>query len=429
MLSKPPTFGQPFGTTQLQTPQPNFGATAFAHKSPALKVPEPPQLAPKTPVATKPANEKPQPATVTSSLANINEARAVQEETDALFSKMIFEEVGMVEAEVNILLHKAQSLSVHLGTDEEGIRLVTNAESLQDFLKDVADTTNGQAAEVHALKNGLIENWALFEDARLRHVQSKDAETGRALRTQPLDPASKRSLAEIEHLQYYLESQIIQANGVMDDQWEAFQDSCRSTLRTKVPTMEAIYQTMVRESVILQKHKYVLKDLSRRIQAQRAKGPSTVLPLLVSHRDPDKLEAELRRLTLEPRNASEATYQRVQQTQKKLTLDKLSNLRNVLVSRKVSAVTVSKPLPSVTPAGLVATPKAKSIGAKLSAPPQPLTSLMGATLSPIPNAKQRVPVPKQLDFIQSTPLVTNHQQVLFTGSLDTDLKSSYIFFL
>lgn len=73
------------------------------------------------------------------------------------------------------------------------------------------------------------------------------------LRVQPLDPASQHHLEEVTNLLYYLESQMTQASRALDEQWDAFQDYCKKTYRMQIPTMEVIFQSMVRQNGILQK--------------------------------------------------------------------------------------------------------------------------------------------------------------------------------
>lgn len=73
------------------------------------------------------------------------------------------------------------------------------------------------------------------------------------VRVQPLDSASTRQLEEIRHLLHYLQSQLTQASSGLDEQWETFQNSCKKKLSLQLPHIEAIYQSMVKQSATVQK--------------------------------------------------------------------------------------------------------------------------------------------------------------------------------
>lgn len=317
---------------------------------------------------------------------------SVQEDSDILISKLIREECEILETELKALLHKGRTLKINLGTDSEAVSLVHGANALEEFLQEVNETSSGQAAEVHSLKQALIQTWAWYEDARSRFAQTQDVALETLLRIQKLDPVSQRYLADIRHMCYYLNSQITQAQRTLDEQWENFQDSCKNIVKMKIPTMEAIYQTMVRQNAIQQRQQYVLKDISRRIRTQRSKitGPS----LLLSLNNADQLEKELERLQLEPQHILQAQYERVLQSQKQLTTNKIQKLSKLILDKEVIRVTHTKPkLPST-----MQIPVKANVNVQNSLPQ---SSFLVASLSPITTGKQ--PQPKVVDFIQSTP--------------------------
>lgn len=103
------------------------------------------------------------------------------------------------------------------------------------------------------MKQNLLQSWAWYEEIKSRQVTSKNESMQVLLKAQPLDPASEKRLDDIQHAKYYLESQITQAHRALDEQWEIFQDYCKKTNRIQIPTMEMIFQTMVKQTAILQK--------------------------------------------------------------------------------------------------------------------------------------------------------------------------------
>ncbi|KAJ8969944.1 hypothetical protein NQ317_012933, partial [Molorchus minor] len=132
-----------------------------------------------------------------------------------------------------------------------------NINSLQEFVKEIVDISIGENSEVHYLKQNLIQCWAWFEEARSRYNCSKDETMSLLLRSQPLDSATEKRQQDLTKLMYYIESQLSQASRALDEQWDNFQDYAKKTYRIKMPTMETIFQTMVRQSAVLQKQLYI----------------------------------------------------------------------------------------------------------------------------------------------------------------------------
>lgn len=108
--------------------------------------------------------------------------------------------------------------------------------------------------QVHTLKQTTIQSWAWLEEARSRQRESQDEELRTLMKSKPLDSVSEKHLTTLEQMQYYLSSQLSQSHKSLDDQWDKFQDYCRKTSRAQLPTMEAIFQTMVKQNAILQRH-------------------------------------------------------------------------------------------------------------------------------------------------------------------------------
>ncbi|KAF5284867.1 hypothetical protein FQR65_LT13383 [Abscondita terminalis] len=323
-----------------------------------------------------------------------SETRIDQEEADILISKLIREECEVIEKELKILLHKGSSIKIDLGTDGEAVNLIQDADAIQNFLKEVIETNSVQEAEVHSLKQGLIKTWAWYEDARSRYMQSEDPTLNALFRIQQLDPVSQRYMNDIQHLSYYLESQLNQAGRVLDEQWENFQDYCKKISRLKIPTVETIYQTMVRQSAIHQKQKYVLKDISSRIKAQRSKvnGRS----LFVSLNNLEQLEKDLLQLQLDPNNILCAQFERVLENQSKLTPSKIKKLEKMLSEKEITHISVNKPQLSNTSLKTLL----NNSSTKLRRSDD---TVLGAALSPISVGKKTTTAPRIIDFVQSTP--------------------------
>lgn len=241
--------------------------------------------------------------------------------------------------------------------------------------------------QVHTLKQSVIQTWAWYEEAHSRYAVAKDPAMQAIIKLQPLDPASVRQLADIKHILYYIESQLLQANGVLDEQWHNFQDSCKKTLKFKLPTVETIYQSMVRQNSILQKQSYVLKDIAARLKFTQTNklGPS----LLISLHKGDSIEEQTGKLQIEPFDALQIHYEKILERQSKLSTSKAESLKKLIKARDISHVPINKP---------------QYINAD-----ETIKSFLTAPLSPINATKMNLP--EKPKIIQSTPLVQNTEQV------------------
>lgn len=313
---------------------------------------------------------------------NVNVTKTVEathqsktkEEIDKIFALKIREECINLEASVKSLLHKSKTIHTNIGSEEEATKMANNTNELFTFLKEVTDTYKIQASEVHCLKQSLIQTWAWYEDAHSRFSVRKDSAMQAVIKLQPLDPASVKQLADIKHLLYYIESQLHQVNGALDEQWNNFQDSCKKTIKFKLPATETIYQSMVRQNAIIQKQSYVLKDIATRLKlSQNCKlGPA----LLVSLNKNDNLEDQLQKLEIEPKDALQMYYEKILERQLKLTSSKSTILKKLIKSRDINHVAVNKP---------------KFVNAEQT------LSFLSETISPI--------IAKKKEIVQSTPLI------------------------
>ncbi|XP_018325746.1 nuclear pore complex protein Nup214 isoform X2 [Agrilus planipennis] len=355
-----------------------------------------------------------------------------QEDTEALVGKMVREECEFLEAELKVLLHRARQIKVNLGTEDEIARMLQQTDSLHEFVSEVTENTASQAAEVHHLKQLVIQGWIWYEEAQSRFAASKDPTMNLLQRSQPLDPASKKQLDDIRQLLYYLETQLVQASGALDERWETFQDSCRKTLRLRIPTLENVFQTMVKQNGTLMKQKYILKDIANRIHSFRSKSKGSAL--LLSLDNVETLKNQLETLQLQPHSLQEMQYERIVRKQENFTASKIEKLKNHLKSQKVAHVAVNKPQLS---GSFMQTLMERSTNEKQKAEvcrtlfPEKVTTLLGAGVSPIPAEKE---APVNYSPIQSTPKMdpaTLRAKVIPTAQLifspvtkSTDLQTS-----
>lgn len=174
-------------------------------------------------------------------------------EMEAQLSREIREECMRLESELQMVLEAGRKVNTNLGTDAEKNDTLRKIESLTDFCAEVSDNVSSQNADAHYLKQNLIQSWAWYEEALSRFNVSKDKTMNVLLRAQPLDSASEKVLTDIKKHICYLDSQLSQASKALDEQWDQFQDFAKNCHRKQMPTMEAIFQAMVKQNAIMQK--------------------------------------------------------------------------------------------------------------------------------------------------------------------------------
>lgn len=73
------------------------------------------------------------------------------------------------------------------------------------------------------------------------------------IKSQPLDSSTEKRYTDIKKLIFYIESQLLEVRKALDEQWDKFQDYVKQPYRVQMPTMEAIYQAMVKQNAVLEK--------------------------------------------------------------------------------------------------------------------------------------------------------------------------------
>ncbi|KAJ8958878.1 hypothetical protein NQ318_019645 [Aromia moschata] len=348
-------------------------STSAAPKSESVEQPKPAAPAPRAAEAKPTSDAK------------------IKGEKEALLAQMIRDECVSLESELKALLRQGRSSKVDVGTEEEKTEMVLKVEALQQFVKEIVDISVGENAEVHYLKQNLIQCWAWFEEARSRYNCSKDEAMSMLQRSQPLDSATEKRQQDMRTLMYYIESQISQASKALDEQWDNFQDYAKKTHRTKTPTMEAIFQTMVRQNAVLQKQLY---NEGYRQQAEEQDSwhrRAFAVALLENTKD---IEDDLKQLRLDhPQDVYQLQYERVLRRMKSLSASKTDKLRRLLKTREVHHVTAVKP--QLSSSLVLRSPEGKTR--------QLLSNLLSQTTQVSPVSKTGA-VPRQLTFVHSTPI-------------------------
>lgn len=262
---------------------------------------------------------------------------------------LIKEDMKNFHSELQDLYRRCRNINLEVGTDDEKSNLVLSTESLLEFYKELQDTTYSQVSEVYLLKQALMQSFAWFEDAKARHRRYNDPNFSSMLQSQKLDPVSEKQLGDIQHFAYYIEAQLKLVDGFLDNQWSDFQDSCKKQLKGKmhIPTLEPIYQALVKQNAILQRHKYVIKDIGARIKSRNKKAsslPHVMNKISLNHVSGGiKIEEEIQKLKLDNEDVFSARYDKVSANQKKFSAAKQSKLCDFFTNRNVIHISPKKP--------------------------------------------------------------------------------------
>ncbi|XP_033227685.1 nuclear pore complex protein Nup214-like isoform X2 [Belonocnema kinseyi] len=149
---------------------------------------------------------------------------------------------------------RLEPLIWEVGTTSERGQLVEKTALIDEFLRDLQETTSSLSSDVAYLKALLLQSFAWLEETK-----SKNAK-GVKLSTRGGRESSK--LAELQRFFYYTQSQLVQASQVLDLEWSEQQS--REQNKLKIPNMEFIYQSLMRHGQILTKEKSNLENLVRK---------------------------------------------------------------------------------------------------------------------------------------------------------------------
>ncbi|XP_001605944.1 nuclear pore complex protein Nup214 [Nasonia vitripennis] len=261
-----PAFGMPEPVQQIKQPMPTLqqptAQPQFKPAEPSLnyqvrsefKVPEvnaqPPQ------VEHKIQNEKPSgpPPTYQAS----QETKSTQQKDtppydENLCLRAYYEEHARFEKE---LKNRQDNPSWNCGTEEERQLLIKKSDEIDEFLRELRETTNSLASDIAYLKALLLQSFAWIEESKSKNSANVSV-TGSRNRD--------NKLADLQRLYYYTQSQLIQATKVLDLEWAEHNN--REFSKMKIPSLEVIYQSLIRYSQIIAQEKKNLDDLTRKWRA------------------------------------------------------------------------------------------------------------------------------------------------------------------
>lgn len=198
----------------------------------------------------KPRAEKvePAPEKVEQRLSPVKEVNQPEKEAvdEGLCLRAYFEEQMLFEKELKAKLEPQTWIC---GTEEEQKKLVTQSATIDEFLRELRETTNSLSSDMAYLKALLLQSFAWLEETKSKNsANSTD---------NPRDRGDRNKIKELQRLFFYTQSQLMQATKALDMEWTEYESREKSMI--KIPSLEFIYQSLKKHSEIIAKEKSVLE--------------------------------------------------------------------------------------------------------------------------------------------------------------------------
>ncbi|XP_029158302.1 LOW QUALITY PROTEIN: nuclear pore complex protein Nup214 [Nylanderia fulva] len=152
------------------------------------------------------------------------------------------------------LRNRLESQVWECGTDEEKKRLGETSAVIEQFLRDLKDTTNSLSSDIAYLKALLLQSFAWVEETKSKNAATTDI-TGRNCN-------DNSKIAELQRCYYYTQTQLNQVSKILDLEWSDHKAQQRSKM--KIPSLEYVYQNLLIHNKIIMKEKEKLEKISRR---------------------------------------------------------------------------------------------------------------------------------------------------------------------
>ncbi|XP_071450625.1 nuclear pore complex protein Nup214 [Hetaerina americana] len=205
--------------------------------------------------------------------------------SDAAIFNAIAQETALFEKELHQLKMRHQKFNIGIGTSEEKKSLRVKVGAMEDFLSELSEVTQVHTTtEIHALRTLLMEAFAWVEEARSRNLYSKNPRYLHLAMVQELDPVIRKHVMAIRNRVHYLDTQLQQMDSSLDNQWAMLQDACHKKKRKQqqkwgsmasmqldkreihMPSLEFVYQTILSQQQILEKHRARLDELELKVR-------------------------------------------------------------------------------------------------------------------------------------------------------------------
>lgn len=141
-------------------------------------------------------------------------------------------------------------------SEEERKQLGGRSTVIDQFLTELRETTNSLSTDIAYLKALLLQSFAWVEEAKSKNAVNSEGTTRNC---------ENSKIADIQRLFYYTQSQLAQANKVLDFEWSEHIYQKKSKM--KIPSLEFLYQNLVLHNKIIIKEKSKIEQLNKKLKS------------------------------------------------------------------------------------------------------------------------------------------------------------------
>ena len=161
---------------------------------------------------------------------------------DAKDNRAYTEEHNLFEKE---LRNRLEPQILEYDTEEERRKLVDTSIIIDQFLRELKETTNSLSSDIAYLKALLLQSFAWVEETKSKNAATNDITTRNC--------GDSNKISDLQKLYYYTQTQLTQASKILDLEWSNHKSQEMS--RMKIPYLEFVYQNLILHSKIIQEEK------------------------------------------------------------------------------------------------------------------------------------------------------------------------------
>ncbi|XP_076673706.1 nuclear pore complex protein Nup214 isoform X2 [Andrena cerasifolii] len=178
----------------------------------------------------------------------VEQKPTIEDETRDIRAYM--EEHNLFEKE---LRNRLEPQTWECGTEEERQKLVQTSAVINQFLRELNETTNSLSSDIAYLKALLLQSFAWVEETKSKNAATNDITTRNC--------GDNSKISNLQKLYYYTQTQLTQANKILDLEW--LDNKSQEMSRMRIPHLEFVYQNLILHNKIVQKEKSKLEKLKK----------------------------------------------------------------------------------------------------------------------------------------------------------------------
>lgn len=161
------------------------------------------------------------------------------------------EEHNLFEKE---LRNRLEPQTWECGTEEECRKLVDTSIIIDQFLRELKETTNSLSSDIAYLKALLLQSFAWVEETKSKNAATNDITTRNC--------GDSNKISDLQKLYYYTQTQLTQAAKILDFEWS--NQKSQEISRMKIPHLEFVYQNLILHNKIIHEEKSKIEHIKKR---------------------------------------------------------------------------------------------------------------------------------------------------------------------